>query len=82
MQPLVDYQNSINAEIAEILIELKEANNQNEGYVFGFLPSKNKEYLEKYDDSQLINGFKFRVKRMMILIWLMKQLLMSTGMPV
>ena len=54
IQPLIDYQNSINTEIAEIMVELKRANKTNAGLVFGFLPSDNKDYLDKYDNSQLI----------------------------
>ena len=54
IQPLIDYQNSINTEIAKILVELKGANKTNDGLVFGFLPSDNKDYLDKYDNSQLI----------------------------
>ena len=54
IQPLIDYQNSINTEIAEIMVELKRANKTNAGLVFGFLPSDNKDYLDKYDSSQLI----------------------------
>lgn len=54
IQPLIDYQNSINTEIAEIMGELKRANKSNDGLVFGFLPTDNKDYLSKYDDSQFI----------------------------
>ncbi|MBR3460383.1 MAG: hypothetical protein IKH21_06290 [Clostridia bacterium] len=54
IQPLIDYQNSINAEIAKIMVELKGANRTNNGCVFGFLPSDNEDYLGKYDDSQLV----------------------------
>lgn len=54
IQPLIDYQNSINVEIAKIMVELKGANKTNDGCVFGFLPSDNENYLGKYDDSQLI----------------------------
>ncbi len=58
IQPLVDYQNSINAEIARMLVKLKQAtettaeNQQNS--VFGFLPSNNKKYLDEYDGSKLL----------------------------
>lgn len=61
IQPLIDYQNDINTEIAKILVELKGANKNKEHKVFGFLPSDNESYLTKYDDSQLvqwINSFK------------------------
>lgn len=54
IQPLIDYQNSINTEIAKIMVELKGAKQTNESLVFGFLPSNNKEYMDKHDDSQLI----------------------------
>lgn len=54
IQPLIDYQNSINTEIAEIMVELKRANKTNDDLVFGFLPTDNEDYLSKYDDSQFI----------------------------
>lgn len=54
IQPLIDYQNSINEEIAGILVELKAANATNDNCSFGFLVSDNREYLNKYDDSRLI----------------------------
>lgn len=54
IQPLIDYQNSINTEIAEIMVELKRANKTNDSLVFGFLPTDNEDYLSKYDDNQLI----------------------------
>lgn len=54
IQPLIDYQNSINTEIAEIMVELKRANKTSDGLVFGFLPTDNEDYLSKYDDSQFI----------------------------
>ena len=55
LQPLIDYQNSINDEIAKILVELKNANNTNDGFIFAFLPSDNEKILSEYDDSQLIS---------------------------
>lgn len=58
IQPLIDYQNSINAEVAKIMVELKGANKTNDGCVFGFLTSDNEAYLGKYDDSQLISWIK------------------------
>ena len=64
IQPLIDYQNKINTEIAEIMVELKRANKTNDDLVFGFLPSDNEVYLSKYDDNQLIrwiDQFKNRV---------------------
>ena len=54
IQPLIDYQNSINAEIATIMVALKRANKTNDGCVFGFLPSDNQDYLAKYNDTQLL----------------------------
>lgn len=54
IKPLIEYQNNINTEIAEIIVELKGANKTNSGGVFGFLPTDNEEYLDKYDDTQLI----------------------------
>lgn len=53
IQPLIDYQNSINTEIAEILVELKGVNKTNDNYVFGFLPTNNEGCLSKYDDNKL-----------------------------
>lgn len=58
IQPLIDYQNSINAEIAKIMVEIKGANKTNDSCVFGFLPSNNEDYLGKYDDSQLISWIR------------------------
>lgn len=54
IQPLIDYQNNINSEIAKILVELKSTNESNEHCEFAFLPANNNEYLGEYDDSQLI----------------------------
>ena len=53
IQPLIDEQNEINAEIAEILVELKNADEANKGLVLGFLPADNREYLNEYDDVHL-----------------------------
>lgn len=58
IQPLIDYQNSINTEIAEIMVELKGANKTNDGLVFGFLPTDNKGYLDEYDNSGLIQWIR------------------------
>ena len=54
IQPLVDYQDSINKDIAKTMILLKTANKTNEGNVYGFLPSENESYLSRYDDNELI----------------------------
>lgn len=54
IRPLVEYQNSINAEIAEILVELRGANSTNDEGVFGFLPADSDKYLTEHDDSKLI----------------------------
>lgn len=54
IQPLIDYQDSINKDIAKTMILLKTANKTNEGNVYGFLPSENEGYLNRYDDNELI----------------------------
>lgn len=54
IQPLIDAQNNINKDIAKMLIKLKGAKNENEGMIYGFLPSDNEHYLLNYDDTQLI----------------------------
>lgn len=54
VKPLVEEQNKINEEIARILVELKGANKDNEGLVYGFLPSDNRRYLNTYDEDALI----------------------------
>lgn len=58
IQPLIDCQNSINTEIAEIMVELKRADKINDDLVFGFLPENNKDYLDKYDNGQLIQWIR------------------------
>lgn len=58
IQQLIGYQNSINTEIAEIMVELKRANKTNDGLIFGFLPTDNENYLNKYDDSQMIRWIR------------------------
>lgn len=55
IQPLIEYQNGINKEIAAILVRLKDANKMNEGMVYGFLPTDNDAYLKKYSDEKLKN---------------------------
>lgn len=54
IQPLIKEQNSINNEIAEMLVVLKNANETNKQYVYGFLPDDNKKYLEEFDNSRLL----------------------------
>ena len=54
IQPLIDYQNSINNEIARIMVELKGADKTNDNLVFAFMPINNEVYLKEYNDSQLI----------------------------
>ena len=57
-QTLIDYQNSINTEIAEFLVGLKNAKkviNDDYDYAYGFMPFDNENYLEKYDDSRTID---------------------------
>ena len=58
IQPLIDYQNSINEDIAAMLVKMKEANPTNDRCVFGFLVSDNKEYLDEYDDGKLIEWIR------------------------
>lgn len=54
IQPLVDYQNDINQEIAQVLVQLKKADKTNNRGVYGFLPADNQAFLESCDDSVLI----------------------------
>lgn len=55
MQPLVDYQNKINSDIADILVALKAADETNEAWAYGFLPDNNKQYLKKFDNKYLLD---------------------------
>ena len=55
---LVEYQNSINKEIAGYLVQLKNADTTNESKCYGFLPEDNKEYLEAYNDKDFFNTIK------------------------
>lgn len=54
IQPLIDVQNEINGEIANILAAFKETNSTNIDGSLGFLPSDNENYLNIYDDSKLV----------------------------
>ena len=54
----INAQQTINEEIAEYLVELKNADTTNEDLKYGFLLDNNKEYLEKYDSSKLISCVK------------------------
>lgn len=54
IQPLIDQQNEINDEIAEMLVLLKDANGTNDELVYGFLPSDNEKYLADYKPDMLI----------------------------
>ena len=54
IQPLIDYQNNINKDIAKTMVLLKTANKTNEENVYGFLPSENEDYFSKYDDNELV----------------------------
>lgn len=58
IQPLIDYQNAINTDIAEMLVKLKEAETTNEQLIYGFLPQNNKKYLKTYNDLKLIEKIK------------------------
>lgn len=51
----IDAQNSINKEIAEIIANLKSANEDNKDNVYGFLLADNKKYLENYSDNNLVS---------------------------
>lgn len=53
IKPLIEYQNSINDEIAGYLIDLKNADESNENLCYGFLPVNNQEYLENYNADNL-----------------------------
>lgn len=48
IEPLLEQQKKINAEIADILIKLKTADRSNKDLKYGFLPENNKEYLNLY----------------------------------
>lgn len=48
IEPLLEQQKKINAEIADILIKLKTADKSNKDLKYGFLPENNKEYLNLY----------------------------------
>lgn len=48
IEPLLEQQKKINAEIADILIKLKTADKSNKDLKYGFLPENNKEYLDLY----------------------------------
>lgn len=54
IQPLIDYQKSINEEIAGYLVRLKNADTKNEKLCYGFLPENNKVYLERFEDTKLL----------------------------
>lgn len=58
LQPLIDQQNKINEEIAEMLVLLKDADKRNDGLVYGFLPSDNEKYLAEYKSEMLIETIK------------------------
>lgn len=54
LKPLIDYRNGINEEIADKLVVLKNAEKDNKTLVYGFLPDDNKYYLDKFDNSSLV----------------------------
>lgn len=58
IQPLIDQQNEINDEISEMLVGLKDANETNDGLVYGFLPSDNEKYLTEHDETLLVDVIK------------------------
>jgi hypothetical protein len=53
IQPLIDYENQINADIAEYLVKLKEVKKDNSTLCFGFLPENNEDYLKS--KSNMVN---------------------------
>lgn len=54
---LEEYLNSVNKEIAGYLIQLKNADTNNEEKCYGFLPQDNKKYLEEYDNKTFLTKF-------------------------
>lgn len=52
---VIEYQNSINEEIAGYLVQLKNVDTTNESKCYGFLPEDNEEYLEKYKCEKLLS---------------------------
>ena len=79
IQPLIDYQNSINGEIAKIMVELKSANEANEHFEFGFLPSNNDKYLRECNDNQLIAWVKTPKNNYEEMVQLWRDFLVSEG---
>lgn len=55
---LIEYQNSVNEEIAGYLVQLKNADTTNQNKCYGFLPEDNKEYLNKYDANKILAAVK------------------------
>ncbi len=51
MLPLINSQQRTNNEIAAHLLMLKNANETNDSFVYGFLPIDNREYLDTFDDA-------------------------------
>lgn len=58
IQPLVDYQKSINEEIAGYLVQLKNVDTTNESKCYGFLPEDNVDYLKKYNSTAILEIVK------------------------
>lgn len=54
IQPLIDYQNSINEEIAKYLVQLKDADESNKTLCYGFLPQDNEKYLKDISNEKLL----------------------------
>lgn len=59
---LIEYQNSVNEEIAGYLIQLKNADTTNQSKCYGFLPEDNKEYLNEYDADKIFAIIKKAVE--------------------
>lgn len=55
MSNKIEAQNSINKEIAEIIANLKSANEDNKDNVYGFLLADNEKYLDNYSDNSLVS---------------------------
>lgn len=55
---LIEYQNSINREIAGYMVQLKNADKSNKNKCYGFLLEDNEEYLETYSVNNLSNSIK------------------------
>lgn len=62
LQSLIDSQNKKNSEIAEMLVTLKSAKDNNDKFEYGFLPDNNKKYLKEYNDKNIISIVKEQIE--------------------